>query len=444
MNTFLSNGARPFTKLTRICITSLITISLLFACSSNKNIKQVRAFRVVEATLAKGIEDVDNQDVLLTPTKSFTTGDNAVFAHVRFANISGKHNVQWKWYGPDGYLYYATDKYPIGTAKGKYAEEATTWHKISIKDDKAEQYPGEWKVAIYLDGELIASNKFDISIDTQNIEYNVDTDIPISAIKNPDGIAVVIGNRSYQHHDIPSVDYAHNDAETVKLYLINTLGYKEGNIFLEKDITKARFETLFGIRDNHRGILHDYVKPGQSDIFIYYSGHGSLDLNQKKGYFVPADCDPSKISLNGYALDLFYENLSKMDARKVTVVLDSCFSGITNSGRYLSGSASPALIKIDTANINKGDIALLTSSDSHQISSWYDEKGHGLFTYFFLQGIAGAADQNNNGQITFQEIYNYVSDRSEGVPYWARRLHGGRDQTPMLYGNRNQDVLVQF
>jgi hypothetical protein len=444
MNTVLSNGVRPFQNLIHRLIPLLIPISILFACSTNTNIKAEQAFRVVETTLAKGVKDVDKKDVLLTPTTSFTTSDNAVIAHIRLANISGEHWVQWKWYAPNKNLYYATAQHQIGTAKGKYAEEATTWHKISIKNDKAEQYPGEWVVEMYLDGDLIAANRFDISIDTQNMEYNVDADIPVTAMKNPDGVAVVIGNRFYRHNDIPCVDYAHNDAETVRRYLIHTLGYKEGNIFLEKDITKARFEALFGIHDNHRGILHDYVKPARSDLFVYYSGHGSPDLIQRKGYFVPIDCDPAKIALNGYALDLFYTNLSKMDAREVTVVLDSCFSGGTNSGKYLLGSASPALIKIDTAKLDKGDIAVLTSSDSHQISSWYDEKGHGLFTYFFLQAIAGAADQNHNGQITFQEIHNFVSDRSEGVPYWARRLHGGRDQTPMLYGNRNHDVLIQF
>ena len=219
---------------------------------------------------------------------------------------------------------------------------------------------------------------------------------------------------------------------------------KEKIEILEKDITKARFEVLFGIYGNHRGILYDYLKPSQSDVFIYYSGHGLADLDDMKGYFVPVDSDPAKIAFNGYALALFYENLSKLETRRTTIILDACFSGGTNSGKFLIKSASPALIKIDTKNVIRSDAAVLTSSDGDQISSWYDEQGHGLFSYFFLKGLGGAADLDDDGQITFQEIHDYVSDRSDGVPYWARRLHGGREQTPMLYGNRHEDILVEF
>ncbi|MBW2635260.1 MAG: caspase family protein, partial [Deltaproteobacteria bacterium] len=259
---------------------------------------------------------------------------------------------------------------------------------------------------------------------------------------NPDAVAVVIGNRNYEHNDIPPVDYAHHDAEIMKQYLINTLGYKEGNILFEKDASKTKFEGLFGIPGNHKGEVYDYIKPNRSDVFVYYSGHGAPDLDNMKGYFVPTDCDPERVALNGYSLDLLYENLSKLEARKVTVVLEACFSGATNTGIYLAKSASPALINVDMRMLSVGNITVLTSSDSNQISSWYDEMNHGLFTYFFLQAIGGAADTDQNNQITFQEIHNYVADRSEGVPYWAKRLHGGRTQTPMLYSNRSDDVFV--
>jgi len=421
-----------------------MVILVFFACSTHKNVKKAPEFRVVEAKLAKGIKDVDNRDVLLTPTTSFTTRDNAVIAHIRLANVAGNHKVKWQWYRPVGSLYYESDSHKIVTAKGKYAKEVTLWHKISIKNESAQQFIGMWTVKILYDGGTIVSKRFDIAMDKRDMVYDVDADIPATAMKNPDGIAVVIGNRTYKHQDMPPVEYAHNDAESVKKYLIKTLGYREENIFLEKDITKARFEALFGISGNHRGILYDYIKPSQSDVFIYYSGHGLADLEDMQGYFVPVDSDPAKIAFNGYALALFYENLSKLETRRITIILDACFSGGTNSGEFLIKSASPALIRVNTDNIVQSNTAVLTSSDADQISSWYDEQGHGLFSYFFLKGLGGAADLNQDSQITFQEIYDYVSDRSEGVPYWARRLHGGREQTPMLYGNRHGDILVKF
>jgi len=420
----------------------VVFILLISSCASQKNLQETPPFRVEKTTLAKGIDESGADDLLISPSSKFSADDPAIIAHVKFANVSGKHKVQWKWYDPDGKLYYQTDKYQIGPSKGYIVDEATTWHKISIKDEKASLFPGSWRVELYFDGDLIASKQFEIEPGRFDVAYDVDTNIPQTNMSNPDAVAVVIGNRNYEHRDIPTVDYAHHDAEVVKRYLINTLGYKDGNIIFAKDASKTRFEGLFGISGNHKGELYDYIKPSKSDVFVYYSGHGAPDLDNMKGYFVPTDCNPERVALNGYSLDLLYENLSRLEARKITVVLEACFSGATNTGLYLTKSASPALIRVDTNMLSIGNISVLTSSGGNQISSWYDEKNHGLFTYFFLKAIGGAADKNQNDKITFQEIYDYVADRSEGVPYWAKRLHGGRTQTPMLYSNQRNDVLI--
>ena len=45
---------------------------------------------------------------------------------------------------------------------------------------------------------------------------------PAIAAKNPDGVAVIIGNKTYQG-DIPAVDYAHNDADAIRRYVLESL-----------------------------------------------------------------------------------------------------------------------------------------------------------------------------------------------------------------------------
>ncbi len=55
-------------------------------------------------------------------------------------------------------------------------------------------------------------------------------------------VAVVIGNRSYKA-DGP-VDYAHNDAEAMRAYLVQRLGYREANIFVLKDATLNEFNQV--------------------------------------------------------------------------------------------------------------------------------------------------------------------------------------------------------
>lgn len=436
----LKCSKRFYTRMISFFSVFLILCSF-WSCNSSKNIKKPE-LAMLEMTLAKGIKEVGQKDVLLNPGTSFSSHDTAVIAYIKFGDMSGQHKVQWKWYGPDGDIYYTTAGCPLSISKGKYVKEASAWHKISIMNDKAQDFPGKWKVEIYLDDKLAATEHFEIRTDIYDIAFSVDTNIPNTGMDNPNAIAVVIGNQNYQHSDIPPVKFAHNDANAVRNYLIKTFGYKEGNIIFETDITKAKFEVLFGISSDHRGLLYDFVKPGKSDVFIYYSGHGAPDISTQKGYFVPADCDPSKISFNGYALEVFYNNISKLKARTMTIVLDACFSGGTNTGEWLIPDASPAMLKVKEPIFSFENMVVLTSATNDQISSWHSDQEHGLFTYFFLKAIAGLGDKDKNKKLTYNEVFDYISDKTEGVPYWARRLYG-RMQNPVLYGN-GEGVFVAY
>jgi len=262
--------------------------------------------------------------------------------------------------------------------------------------------------------------------------------------ENTDDIAVVIGNKIYAHRDIPSVKYADNDATAVKKYLIDTMGFKDGNIIFYKNASKATLEMIFGTFSNHRGMLYNYVKPEKSDVFIYYSGHGAPDPITNKAYLVPTDCNPVLMDLSAYSLDILYSNLPKIEAKSMTIVLDACFSGGTHAGQFLVPNASPALMKISNPLITLNDITILASSENNQVSSWYPEKLHSMFTYFFLKAVTGDADFNKNKQITFQEIYDFVANRAEGVPYYAKRLHGGRIQTPTMHSAHKDAVFVKY
>jgi hypothetical protein len=320
--------------------------------------------------------------------------------------------------------------------------------------------PGVNELYFYSRSGFPFDSKFDsLSFDIQNIsEYK--NQIKLTTIReeskkdqksfnksiliNPDAIAVVIGNQNYTSKDIPPVKYANNDASAVKNYLIETLGYKDGNIIFESDTTKAKLEMIFGTEKNHRGMLYNYIKPERSDVFIYYSGHGSPDPQTNQAYLVPIDCNPVMMDLTAYPLDVLYGNLPKIEAKSVTVVLDACFSGGTNTGKFLVQNASPALIKINKPVIAQNNLTIFTSAKSNQVSSWYPEKQHSMFTYFFLTAVTGSADFNQDKQITYQEIYDFVADRAEGVPYYAKRLHGGRIQNPTMQAADKDAVFVKY
>ncbi|MBT6387446.1 MAG: caspase family protein, partial [Alphaproteobacteria bacterium] len=124
-----------------------------------------------------------------------------------------------------------------------------------------------------------------------------------AAAKNKYAVAVIVGNKAYQGR-IPSVDFAHNDADAMRRYVEDVLGYDGENIIDLRDASKAKIETAFGNERSHEGKLWRYLDPrGRSDVVVFYSGHGVPGLKDKRGYLLPVDADPEAPEINGYPLD---------------------------------------------------------------------------------------------------------------------------------------------
>lgn len=270
------------------------------------------------------------------------------------------------------------------------------------------------------------------------LQSEVDKNIPTLNFKNEDAIAVVIGNRDYAQAS--NVDYALNDALVMKKYLIGTMGFRPGNIFYYENATLSDFRTLFGTEKNHKGKIYNSMKHHASDVFVFYSGHGAPGLADKNGYFVPTNSDPNYVESTGYPLKVFYENLGKLPSKHITVVTDACFSGAD-----VYEEISPIVIKTrpQAALLEKG--VVFNSSSGDQVSSWYTENQHGLFTWAFLKALQDyeATDINNDRKVTVQEIYKRIADNNEGVPYYARLIHG-IEQVPVLKGNDTNRVLFEY
>ena len=143
---------------------------------------------------------------------------------------------------------------------------------------------------------------------------------------NRDAIAVIIGNQRYAN-GIPEVRYAANDAAAIKRFVVDVLGYRDGNVIELIDASQAEMYAVFGNAQDHRGKLWSLVRSGRSDILVFYSGHGVPGLRDKRGYLLPVDADPATPEINGYPLDLLVKNLSAIEAVSTTVFLDACFSG---------------------------------------------------------------------------------------------------------------------
>ncbi|MBI4548345.1 MAG: caspase family protein [Ignavibacteriae bacterium] len=268
---------------------------------------------------------------------------------------------------------------------------------------------------------------------------DVDNSIPKGKLPEEDNfsrdaVAVVIGISHYKNEPtVPSVDYATRDANVMKRYLIEMFGYQEQRIIVAEDANAslADFKRIFEEQ------LVNFVHTKRSDVFVYYSGHGAPDVETKDAYFVPYDCNPNYAKSTGYRLKEFYERLARLDARSVTVVIDACFSGGSERGSIIK-DVSPVGIEVENPVAALENGIVFTASKSQQLSNWYREKRHGLFTYFFLRGLRGDADSNKDKEITAEEMEGYLIAH---VPEVARSRN--REQIPEVAGNKKR-VLVKF
>ena len=400
----------------KIIIILLISSLFIFACSATKYIRRKPPFKFEGITLSKKIDIEDTVAVPQEPTTTFSIEDREVIAHLKLQNLSGKHTLRWNWYDPAGYLYYTTGDFPIIISPGKYLREITAWHRLSIQDNKASDYPGQWQVRVFLDGELMEYTSFILKplTDISQLPEN-------SQKLNHKNWGLIIGIENYAH--LPSVNYARKDAMIVKEYFIKILGVPEENILslIDDEATKARIEEYF------KDYIPYYVDE-DTILYVYYVGHGAPEKEKGELYLFPYDSDTRFITKTAYRLKSFYQNLDNLKVEKVFVYLDSCFSGVAARGsEMLAKDIWPALVYVDDINLHSDDIVSMIASSSGQMSHSYPETNHGLFTYFFLKGLMGEADSDEDHWISVTEIFNYVKTHVTRV---SRKM--GTKQTPVI------------
>jgi tetratricopeptide (TPR) repeat protein len=263
-------------------------------------------------------------------------------------------------------------------------------------------------------------------------ETLADVDIPPkSNAKNPHGIAIVIGVESYQY--VSEATYAYNDAEVFREYLADTMGFSKGKVKIvtNRQATLAEFNKLLA----PNGWLARNVDPGKSEIVIYFSGHGIPNAKTKQTGLLPYDVDPN-YSI-GFHLSDLYKSLGGLNAKSVTVFLDACFTGENRERKMLLADVRGIVIVPSEKSI-PNNLSVLSAASGGQFSGALKEKEHGLFTYYVLKGLGGAADSDKDKKLTMGELGEYVRGKVK-----ERAAIEGREQTPELQGDPEQ-VLVQW
>jgi len=268
--------------------------------------------------------------------------------------------------------------------------------------------------------------------DVASLSVDVEKEIPSAASIRTQDFAVVFGIESYKN--IPGVTFARRDAQWMKTYFEKVLGIPAANIYFktDADVSLAEFNTAFS------GWLQKRIRKNESNVFIFYAGHGAPELKHKKAYLIPYDGNPNYPEQTGYELNKLYSELNALGARSVTVFLDACFSGANRNQEMLLADARPVMIEIE-GSAWVGDVTVFSAASGAQIASAWPEKKHGLFSYYLLKGLQGAADTDQNRVITVKELADYIYGQ---VSQTTGLLD--REQTPELRTTDEQRVVARL
>ena len=216
----------------------------------------------------------------------------------------------------------------------------------------------------------------------------------------PRGYALIVGVAGYKNLPASAqLEYSERDADSIYSILISPEG---GNFRAENvhRLTGAK-ATLANIKQELEGWLPSVAKEDDR-VFVYFAGHGFVQGG--RAYLAPYDLDPKNIAGTGYPMDTLGSVAgSKIKSKWKVLVTDSCHSGaITPDADALAYNRS-------LLDLSRSMFSLTASRDrerSFESKDWGG--GHGIFTYYVVKGLEGAADENGDGIVTADELADYA------------------------------------
>jgi hypothetical protein len=240
--------------------------------------------------------------------------------------------------------------------------------------------------------------------------------------------AVVVGINDYPK--LPNLKYAVNDAKAFFDLLAGDNLIPAANITLlvNEQATLRNLRSALGIRLKEAAGKDDMV-------IIYFAGHGAVEPDTKspdadglEKYLLAYDADPSELYATGLPMREIAHILERIRSERLIFIADSCYSG-ASGGRTVSTGGIRANISdtfLDRIAGGRGKV-IITASAANEVSVEKDELQHGVFTYYLLEALKGAADTDGDGAVTVDEAYRYVSEK---VPRAT-----GQEQHPVKKGS---------
>ncbi len=227
---------------------------------------------------------------------------------------------------------------------------------------------------------------------------------------------LLVGVNEYLDTSLPSLRYPALDCQGLEKALFKaTAGFPNKEVIVHHDFA-AQPPSLERIRSSLQKIVSQ--SQPQDSILLYFSGHGVVEPNTQEAVLCFPETRKDDLLNTGLPMQELVQILGASSANQQLVCLDTCHSGDMNllrqNGSSRDGSmpclvnATPQLTDMlrQRAAQSKGFCALLSCDKAQQ--SWeFPELGHGVFTYYLMQGLSGEA-ADADGFIEADGLYKYV------------------------------------
>jgi hypothetical protein len=220
--------------------------------------------------------------------------------------------------------------------------------------------------------------------------------------------ALFVGVNYYEDSRIPALRFCTNDATELCDFLTAKpeFGYERDRVRLvigdNATAPATRLQVLNSLVELAEATNYEDM------LLVYFAGHG-IAINGE-GYLIPSD---AKLGLllpdTAISLKRIKEVVQGAAARIKVIIVDACHVGIKLGSRSLEDESRDFVHSIlEEAQ----GIGILASSTQDERSFEVADKGHGVFTYYLLEGLRGDGDTTPKDRIiTLNEIANYVAQK---------------------------------
>ena len=215
--------------------------------------------------------------------------------------------------------------------------------------------------------------------------------------------ALIVASYEYEDPGLTRLRAPAQDAEA----LAAVLGNPEVGAFEIQTVLNAPAHTIT------RTMERFFADRGVDDLLLlHYSGHGVKDETGDL-YFAAANTELEYLSATGVPSDFVNRLMSRTRARRVVLLLDCCYAGAFERGLGTRGDSS---LHLEERLSGRGRAVITASTAMEYAFEGTDldatqEGSPSVFTSALVQGLSsGDADQDQDGMIGLDELYEYVYD----------------------------------